>query len=279
MSTLILKTHFFVILGMHRSGTSFLTRCLNVSGVYLGKNLMSYDGLSKWNPKGNWENRDFFNLSEQLLKQNNGTWDNIPSNIICHSDLKTKFKQVLQKILEDSHLSSGLKDPRTIIILDSIIDIFPENKLLLGIFRHPLKVAQSLKTRNGFDYEKSLNLWKIHNVKLLQYLEKNNGFLFNFDWSKEKMIFELEKFVKKTGLISTDLNSIHSSELLRSDSSYATDYKIPDDIQKTYEKLLERSELNESIVVKPIVFSIEESREIMKKMIQQINELSEVEFK
>jgi len=264
---------------MHRSGTSFLTRCLNVSGVYLGKNLMSYDGLSQWNAKGNWENRDFFNLSEQLLKQNNGSWDNIPSKIICPPDLKTKFKRVIQKIQEDSHLSSGLKDPRTIIILDSIIDIFPENNLFVGIFRHPLKVAQSLKTRNGFDYEKSLDLWQIHNVKLLQYLEKYNGFLFSFDWSKEKMIKELGKFLKKTGLISTDLDSIYSSELLQSDSSYAIDYKIPADIQETYEKLLEKSELNESIVVKPITFSIEESREIMKKMIQQINELSEVKFK
>ena len=39
---------FVIILGMHRSGTSFLARSLNLCGVYLGKSSSFIS--SEWNP-------------------------------------------------------------------------------------------------------------------------------------------------------------------------------------------------------------------------------------
>jgi len=271
-----MRTHFFIILGMHRSGTSFITRCLNVCGVYLGKNLMSYNRVSIFNPKGNWENYDFYTLSEQLMGENTVKWDDIPIDLRCSEELKQKIKNEFEKLVYDSHLSAGLKDPRMLLILDSIIDIIPNNKLFVGIFRHPLKVAESLKIRNNFDYSKSINLWKAYNIKLLTVLEKNDVFLFNFDWPKEKFYKEFKNLISKTGLINTNIDSVFSEELHRSDKTFDENYRLPQEVEELYEKLNEKTKLNSLIEVTPINFNQEEARKIMEKMITQINELSEV---
>jgi len=59
---------FVIIAGAHRSGTSFLTRALNLSGVYLG----DFDSLTLTelnanlaNPKGHWENWKFVNINRK----------------------------------------------------------------------------------------------------------------------------------------------------------------------------------------------------------------------
>ena len=51
---------FLFITGMHRSGTSFLARALNLSGVYLGEldSLMSHDWVYyDENKRGHWEDK------------------------------------------------------------------------------------------------------------------------------------------------------------------------------------------------------------------------------
>ena len=53
-----------VVLGMHRSGTSAITRGLEVLGVNLGDNL--YPAAID-NPKGFWEDNDFLGINEELL--------------------------------------------------------------------------------------------------------------------------------------------------------------------------------------------------------------------
>jgi hypothetical protein len=50
-----------VILGMHRSGTSFLVRMLNLAGLWLGGDdqLDTIESrANNGNPKGNYENRE-----------------------------------------------------------------------------------------------------------------------------------------------------------------------------------------------------------------------------
>lgn len=46
-----------VILGMHRSGTSGVTRLLNMAGAYFGPPGIATDANEE-NPKGFWERRD-----------------------------------------------------------------------------------------------------------------------------------------------------------------------------------------------------------------------------
>jgi len=271
-----METYFFLILGMHRSGTSFLARCLNVSGVYLGENLWLSAASPEDNPEGFWENEDFTKLSDKLLMENKISWNQIKSNLKCSDTLKKQFNNQISKLVSESHYATGVKDPRLLLSFDSIFDVFPENKIYVGIFRHPLKVAESLKIRNDLDYEKSLALWHAYNSKLLEYIKNNNGFLFDFDWPKEKLLDEITLFIKKIGLLETNLNLVYSEDLFRSDKSYNSSYKIPAEIEDTYQKLKERSMQNYTITPAPITFSIDEAREIITKMMRMINKFNKV---
>ena len=83
------KKPFLVIAGMHRSGTSFLARSLNLAGVYLGnlESLTSNDWRFYFdNERGHWENKKFLFLTTKTLSKNNGSWDNLPEKIIINNN-------------------------------------------------------------------------------------------------------------------------------------------------------------------------------------------------
>ena len=53
-------------LGMHRSGTSLVSRMLNLLGVHLGTD-QSLSGTNEDNPKGYWEHHTFALLNDEIL--------------------------------------------------------------------------------------------------------------------------------------------------------------------------------------------------------------------
>ena len=62
-----------VVLGMHRSGTSVLSRGVQCLGVDLGDNLKTAPNPA--NPKGYWEDKDMVSINEELLSQLGLRWD------------------------------------------------------------------------------------------------------------------------------------------------------------------------------------------------------------
>jgi len=239
---------------MHRSGTSFLARALNLRGVYLG----NYEELSsdEWrpaidNPRGHWENQKFLELADKTLSFSKGSWDNIPDTIRINSHIGKKIKKFSNDLTTNSTLSSGLKDPRILLCLDAWLEYLPKNLLLVGIFRNPLKVSESLKKRNGFSYLKSLELWKIYNENLLNYLQKFNGFLLDFDWPKKKLLYQLDLISKKIGLpTNIDISQWYTKDLFKSDKTFQKDFHLDEEISDLYKRLKKRSERNSSVAVK-----------------------------
>jgi hypothetical protein len=62
------KTKMVVVLGMHRSGTSAITRGLLVMGVRLGDRLLP--AVKGENDKGHWEDVDLNALNIEMLRLN-----------------------------------------------------------------------------------------------------------------------------------------------------------------------------------------------------------------
>ena len=60
------KNRAIFVLGMHRSGTSAITRVINLMGIDLGKTLLS---IPVDNPTGHWENKILLDRHEELLKK------------------------------------------------------------------------------------------------------------------------------------------------------------------------------------------------------------------
>jgi len=149
----------------------------------------------------------------------------------------------------------------------------PRNFVVIGIFRHPLKVAESLKTRNQFEYSKSLELWKIYNQKLLDTVEKNNGFLLDFDWPKGKLLSELKLIFKKIGLVEdTDLSEWYTPELFFSDKKFDSKHPLSKEIKIIYSKLKQKSKKNKSVKKKKVVLSSKENSEIITHLLDEIQQ-------
>jgi glycosyltransferase involved in cell wall biosynthesis len=256
---------------MHRSGTSFLSRALNLSGVYLGdiSKITTNDWVYNFdNLRGHWENKDLTELAEKTLKENNGSWDDPPTKIQISKEIEQHVIRYTTDLMVYPSLASGFKDPRLLLCLESWFNYLPKSSILIGIFRHPLEVAQSLKIRNGFSYEKSLKLWEIYNQKLLAHLDHHGGILLDFDWDKEYLFSEINTLNKKLGLLKTDFSDWFSENLLHSNKSFQSNYLLPNNIIELYNKLKEQSSQNSKY---KLHFTIEHTVDNLRQIISSLN--------
>src|SRR2546425_6536349 len=109
------------VLGMHRSGTSLLTRIINLLGVYLDpeESLMK---ASKWNPKGFWEHQGIIDINDEILVRFGGSWG-CPPVFPDHwhkapqlDDLRDRARRLMAKDFGDAAVWDW-KDPRTYLTL------------------------------------------------------------------------------------------------------------------------------------------------------------------
>ena len=115
------------ILGMHRSGTSTLTRGLNLLGVYLGegKDIIPPD---RFNQEGYWERRDFCRLQNRLLSTLKRSWDTglpLPKRWQDASEVQPCRDELVALLTQNFSGVAlwGWKDPRSTILIDMWKDI------------------------------------------------------------------------------------------------------------------------------------------------------------
>ncbi|MDK1400038.1 sulfotransferase family protein [Pseudomonas protegens] len=189
-NTALPTQQLIVVLGMHRSGTSAITRGLQVLGVALGDNLMP--AIEGNNAKGFWEDLDIVNFNEELLSAVNSTWHNlnILKNVdvdhLCNSGYLNRAIVIIKEKLS-KYTIFGFKDPRTTKLLPFWTRAFSliasqnvEIKYILSL-RNPLSVASSLAKRNGFSPVKAYLLWIEHVLTSLSYADLDAAIVVDYD--------------------------------------------------------------------------------------------------
>ena len=160
---------------MHRSGTSCLAGCLENSGLHLGKVVeRNWD-----NAKGNRENLEIRAINDDVIRLSGGTWDKPPGAIIWDASLAQRRDLAIEARTGIDQW--GFKDPRTLLTLPFWLEAIPDMRLV-GTFRHPLAAAFSMSERDNTEVCDALELWNIHNEKLLQYLSEFDFPVVCFDW-------------------------------------------------------------------------------------------------
>jgi glycosyltransferase involved in cell wall biosynthesis len=177
----------YVVLGMHRSGTSALTAGLELLGIPIG-NSMHPPGPD--NPKGFWEDREILAINEELLRELNSAYDGFLSSqkLILESSsiqaLKIKAISLVKKRLLENSRRWGIKDPRMARLLPFWDLVFKASKCdvkFICALRNPLAVVESLRVRNNIPYSKSLLLWAQHMLPIAKVLLTSNGVLIDYD--------------------------------------------------------------------------------------------------
>ncbi len=156
-----------IVAGMHRSGTSALTRVLNLLGCDLPKQVIGADAN---NQTGYWEPVSINTLNDQLLESAGSTWDDCTP---CtpgwfQSPRADEFRERCGLLFDEEYGSSRLtvlKEPRICRLLPFWLDVI-ENKgiepLIILPIRNPLAVADSLSKRDFSDPLYNYHLWLRH---------------------------------------------------------------------------------------------------------------------
>lgn len=148
---------------MHRSGTSLLTRILNLLGMNLGPNEVLTTEPVADNSKGYWEHSELTLVSDAILKRYGGSWDKppaLPQNWETDAALDD-LRQRAEQIIEDQFAGGALwgwKDPRTCLTLPFWQRLIPDMRYVICL-RNPLAIAGSLARRDRLSAEASCALW------------------------------------------------------------------------------------------------------------------------
>lgn len=156
-----------LVAGMHRSGTSAITRSLHLMGATLPKNLVQAE---KDNEDGFWESRDVIRAHDDFLAALGSNWRDPRPLPACAFDSAPAeaCRARLHEILDRNFASKPLwviKDPRICKVMplwrDVVENFGAEPRYVLPI-RNPLEVALSLHRREHMSSHQALALWLIH---------------------------------------------------------------------------------------------------------------------
>jgi hypothetical protein len=158
-----------VVLGMHRSGTSAVTRVLNMMGLWVGPP-DAFPPADEGNPTGYWEYREVWALNEAVLGALGSTWCTVDSldlerlGPLARAHFERRARSVVATL--DRGGSWVVKDPR-LCILFPLWRTALERPLCVLIHRDPLAVALSLQERDNLPLLQGLALWELHNRRAL----------------------------------------------------------------------------------------------------------------
>lgn len=159
-----------VVLGMHRSGTSGVTRLLNLAGAYFGPDSVATETNDE-NPRGFWERRDVRAVCDGLLQGAGFDWWKLSGfdvgalpDGVRRAGLAA-FGEVLADL--DAHRPWVVKEPRLCVLLPALRPAL-DAPVCVHITREPLEVARSMHARDGFPVHGALALWELYTVRAFQ---------------------------------------------------------------------------------------------------------------
>lgn len=181
------RKRLVVVLGMHRSGTSLITRGLQALGVNLGGRLIG--PIAGVNDTGFWEDLDINALNIDLLQHLGQDWDTIKPihDLDFNDEIIQKF--VLRGVVLINNKiqnaeSFGIKDPRIPKLLQfwqKVFEQLPVDVVYVICVRNPLSIIKSLEKRDGFSAEKSAYLWLTHIASSLIHTQDKERVFVDYD--------------------------------------------------------------------------------------------------
>ena len=207
----------YFVLGMHRSGTSAVSSCINSLGIPFGDSLLA---ASVDNPQGYFENSVVQAFNETLLVQNGFDWDDVffDFEMLDASLFSSAVNTAVQILTREFivHDVFAIKDPRLCLLFPIWAQACKQLKIQIStviVNRNPLEIAKSLEKRNGFTIQKSVSLWFEYLSKAELYSRETNRIVIEYGELVESQRNTFEKLANFLGAskeqITNATRSIH----------------------------------------------------------------------
>ncbi|MCG3135007.1 MAG: hypothetical protein HMLKMBBP_02500 [Planctomycetes bacterium] len=223
----------YAVVGMHRSGTSWLAGSLQEKGLELGE----VSTRDPHNQKGNRESAVLMEIHEGVLHDNGGSWKR-PVFPCRWTPERSAALSAHCAAMDAAYPAWGFKDPRSLFMLDAWRRLRGA-LVCVGIYRHPLAVAKSLAARSErFDEDRSVKLWCAYNERLVDELAARPFPLLRFDVPPDALLPALEAASREIGFAAAAKDSgFFSKDLVHHGGS---DLAVPKAARKLWDEL-ERS--------------------------------------
>lgn len=175
-----------IVAGMHRSGTSALTRVLSLLGCALPSTLLAANFT---NETGHWEPQRIQEFNDRLLASAGCAWDDwtpVPQDWFDSLEANAR-KEEAAELFKAEYGSAPLtvfKDPRVCRLLPfwlSVLDDLGIEPVVAIPVRHPLEVARSLAIRDLSDAHYNRLLWLRHVADAERYTRDRRRYFCSYD--------------------------------------------------------------------------------------------------
>ncbi len=152
----------YLVLGMHRSGTSALANVLALAGASLPREVMPADSH---NARGYFEPWRIAVFNDRRLAAAGTSWDDPFSGLAPAPADEADWREEARTLFRSEFGRKGrplLKDPRVSVLSGLWRQVLEAEGLAVRVLipvRHPLAVAGSLASRDRFPPRKSVMLW------------------------------------------------------------------------------------------------------------------------
>ncbi len=182
-----------LISGMHRSGTSAITRVVSLLGAGLPDDMIEAKGD---NERGFWEGRGVIDLDEKALEKFGswwGGWQSVDTErLLASRQLVEGAQELVRKEFRDADIIV-LKDPRVSRLLPLWQQALEEEGFRcvhVVALRHPGAVADSLRRRNKLSPEAATLSWLAHTLDAEEHTREQQHVFVSFenllrDWRSE----------------------------------------------------------------------------------------------
>lgn len=166
-----------LVLGMHRSGTSVITRVLSLMGAALPTNVL---GSNAFNEAGHWEPINILRANERFMRLLGHEWDDLRRLELetCSASIARDFVEEIEHILVEEYEGATtivVKDPR-VSLLKPLIAWAASNLgysvVSVLACRSAGSVSLSLGRRDGMGREYAELLWLRHTLDA-EFLSRN----------------------------------------------------------------------------------------------------------
>ncbi len=204
------------VLGMHRSGTSWLAGSLEELGLEMGE----VSTKDPHNLKGNRESPVLMEIHEGVLHDNGGSWKRPPPKAVWSAARSSALAAHIADMNSRFPGGWGFKDPRALLVLGEWVRQAPR-LARVGIFRHPMAVHRSLAARSDrFDEGRSIDLWCAYNERLVAEHDRSAFPVIRFDVPVEDLFAGLARVAQHLGLPEADRGSgFFEAELVHNEAA------------------------------------------------------------
>lgn len=181
----------YVVLGMHKSGTTLISQLLHHSGI----NMMdSVDPSLDYDQGNKWERESTKVINHELLGSEGdfSLASTRPAALAASAKLQERMRELI-RANNGRYGDWGFKDPRTCLVYDQWAEVLPEHRIIV-VYRSPQEAWEHYRRMSGKSFLQAVGLflprWCEYNGAIVRYLEGS---------AAPAIVLQYERFMTEQG--------------------------------------------------------------------------------